>query len=251
MKQSTASYGIDAPYIILGLLLGSVTKTILYILSFYSPLAFKLLFTYNIFTLLFNMPPKVQYVLSMIAMITPAVLMLMSSLWGKQRQRDILLNQYDWKGDEAVLDVGCGRGLLLIGAAKKLKTGRAYGIDIWSAKDLSNNSKDAVERNCQIEGVVDKVTLMDADARNIPFADDMFDVVMSSMVVHNIDKVGRKKALAEMVRVCKKGGVIFIQDFQCTKEYVQYLKSAGLKKVSISSRYWNIFPPVKIVRAVK
>ncbi len=71
------------------------------------------------------------------------------------------------------------------------------------------------------------------------------------MVVHNIDKAGRKKALAEMVRVCKKGGVIFIQDFQCTDEYVQYLKSAGLKKVSISDRYWNIFPPVKIVQAVK
>ncbi len=179
MKQSTASYGIDAPYVILGLLVGSVTTTILYILSFYSPLVLKLFFTYNIFTLLFNMSPYAQYVVCMIAMITPAVLMLMSSLWGKQRQRDILLNQYDWKGDETVLDLGCGRGLLLIGAAKKLKTGRAYGIDIWSAKDLSNNSKAAVERNCQIEGVADKVTLMDADARNMPFADDMFDVVMS------------------------------------------------------------------------
>jgi ubiquinone/menaquinone biosynthesis C-methylase UbiE len=251
MKQSTARYSIDAPYVIRGLLLGAVGTTVVYILSFYSPLAFKLLFTYNIFTLLFNMPPKVQYVLSMVAMIVPAVLMILSSLWGKQRQRDILLKQYPWKGDETVLDIGCGRGLLLIGAAKRLTTGKAYGIDIWSGKDLSSNSKAATQHNCELEGVADKVTLLDADARKMPFEDEKFDVIVSSMVVHNIDKAGRKKAIKEMIRVCKKGGVIFIQDFQCTDEYMQLLREAGLKEVAISGLYWNIFPPVKIVHAVK
>jgi predicted nicotinamide N-methyase len=39
-----------------------------------------------------------------------------------------------------VLDVGTGRGLLLIAAAKKLSgSGRAVGIDIWKASDLSEN----------------------------------------------------------------------------------------------------------------
>ena len=251
MKKSSAWYGIDAPYVILGLLLGAVTTTGIYTLSFYSPLVFKLFFTYNIFTLLFNMPPQVQYVLSMVAMITPAVLMIASSVWGKKRQRDILLNQYPWKGNEAVLDIGCGRGLLLIGAAKRLTTGKAYGIDIWSGKDLSGNEKAATQRNCELEGVANKITLLDADARTMPFEDEKFDVIVSSMVVHNIDKAGRKKAIKEMIRVCKKGGVIFIQDFQCTDEYVQLLREAGLKEVSISGLYWNIFPPVKIVRSVR
>jgi cyclopropane fatty-acyl-phospholipid synthase-like methyltransferase len=31
---------------------------------------------------------------------------------------------------EAVLDVGCGRGLMLVGAARRLKTGKAVGIDL-------------------------------------------------------------------------------------------------------------------------
>lgn len=252
MKQEKAFYGIDAPFVILGLLAGAAATTVIYILSFYSPMVFKLFFTYNIFTLICkDISPCTQYATSMIAIITPAMLMLISSLWGKQRQRDILLNQYDWNGSETVLDIGCGRGLLLIGAAKRLKTGRAYGIDIWSTKDLSSNSKAAVEKNCELEGVMQCVTLMDADARNLPFADDMFDVVISSMVVHNIDKEGRKKAIAEMIRVCKKGGTIFIQDFQCTDEYVQTLREASIKRVSLSGRYWNIFPPVKIVQAVK
>src|SRR5437879_1863149 len=59
-----------------------------------------------------------------------ALLMIYESKIGKVRGRDKLLNLIPWRGDEQVLDVGCGRGLMLIGAAKKLKTGMAFGIDI-------------------------------------------------------------------------------------------------------------------------
>jgi len=38
-----------------------------------------------------------------------------------------------------VLDVGCGRGLLLIGAARRLTTGKAVGVDIWQAEDRVGN----------------------------------------------------------------------------------------------------------------
>jgi predicted RNA methylase len=46
------------------------------------------------------------------------LLLLWSSLFGKFRARDALLNAVPWRGDEQVLDVGCGHGLMLIGAAK-------------------------------------------------------------------------------------------------------------------------------------
>src|SRR5579871_2947363 len=39
---------------------------------------------------------------------------------GKFRHRDFMLGMHNWRGDEQVLDVGCGRGLLLAGAAKRL-----------------------------------------------------------------------------------------------------------------------------------
>jgi len=63
-----------------------------------------------------------------------------------------------WRGHERVLDVGCGRGLLPIGAAKHLTTGHATGIDLWSNVDMGSNSPEATHRNTAIEGVADRTT---------------------------------------------------------------------------------------------
>src|SRR5271170_4210361 len=60
----------------------------------------------------------------------------LSSRTGKLKMREKLLDSVPWKGDEKVLDVGCGRGLLMIGAAQRVKTGRATGVDIWRHEDL-------------------------------------------------------------------------------------------------------------------
>src|SRR5262245_23170499 len=64
-----------------------------------------------------------------------AMVMIVASKFGKFRVRDALISRVAWRGDERVLDIGCGHGLLLIAAAKKLTTGRATGIDIWSQVD--------------------------------------------------------------------------------------------------------------------
>jgi arsenite methyltransferase len=57
--------------------------------------------------------------------------MLYGSKVMKLKDRENLLNLFQWSGDELVLDVGCGRGLMLVGAAKRLTSGRAIGIDLW------------------------------------------------------------------------------------------------------------------------
>src|SRR5437660_1447109 len=80
---------------------------------------------------------------------------------------------------EAVLDVGCGRGLLLNAAARRLTTGKAVGVDLWQNADLSNNRPEATLENARLEGVADRVQVKDGDARQLPFADAVFDVVVS------------------------------------------------------------------------
>lgn len=62
----------------------------------------------------------------------------------KLKDREKLLNLVQWSGNELVLDVGCGRGLMLVGAAKRLAKGKAIGIDLWHQHDQANNSAAAV-----------------------------------------------------------------------------------------------------------
>ena len=79
-----------------------------------------------------------------------AGLMVRSSRTGKLRERDRLLQDLPWRGDEWVLDVGCGRGLLLIGAAKRLTSGRAVGLDLWRRQDQAGNQGSGVPSICPV-----------------------------------------------------------------------------------------------------
>ena len=157
-------------------------------------------------------------------------------VWGskveKVRERDRLLASLPWRGDEAVLDVGCGRGLLLIGAAKRLTTGKAVGVDIWQAEDLSGNRPEATQENARLEGVSDRVEVKDGDARRLPFADGTFDVVVTKEVLHNIyNAAERDTAVREIARVLKPGGRLLIGDVRHTGRYAQVLRQSGLEDV--------------------
>ena len=157
-------------------------------------------------------------------------------VWGskveKVRERDRLLDSLPWRGDEAVLDVGCGRGLLLIGAAKRLTTGTAVGVDLWQAEDLSGNRPEATQENARLEGVSDRVEVKDGDARRLPFADGTFDVVVTEAVLHNIyNPAERDTAVREIARVLKPGGRLLIGDVRHTGRYAQVLGQCGLEDV--------------------
>jgi arsenite methyltransferase len=164
-----------------------------------------------------------------------AAVMLWSSRVGKLHVRDRLLGSLELRGDEKVLDVGCGRGLFLIGAVRRLTSGRGTGVDIWSAEDLSSNSADGARANAKAEGVADRIRLEDADARKLPFANESFDVVLSSLAIHNIEERDeRSQAIAEMVRVLKPGGRLALFDIRHTGEYARQLQQLGLAEVSLS-----------------
>ena len=155
--------------------------------------------------------------------------MLYDSKFGKVREREKYLDKIAWSGDERVLDVGCGLGLFLIGAAKRLSTGRAVGIDKWQKEDLSGNCAAGTLSNAMIEGVAEKVKVHTGDARKLPFDNASFDVVLSSMALHNIYNAGeRQTAVREIARVLKSGGRVLIVDVRHTREYAATLRDAGL-----------------------
>jgi SAM-dependent methyltransferase len=154
--------------------------------------------------------------------------MLHYSRIGKLKLRDHLLNQIRWRGDETVLDVGCGRGLLLAGAARRLTSGKVTGVDVWHTHALSGNRPGAALENAAIEGVAGRVEVERADVRQLPFHDASFDVVVSNFVVHEMKTpADREKMLREMMRVLKPGGQLALIDFIFTRQCVEVLHAAG------------------------
>ena len=183
--------------------------------------------------------------------VAEGILMLLYAKWGKFRHRDRMLNMVPWRGDEQVLDVGTGRGLLLIGAARRLTSGRGTGIDVWSAKDLSGNSLARTQTNVEVEGVKEKVTIKSEDARKLSFPDASFDVVLSNLCIHNIpDAEGRAQACREIARVLKPGGTALVSDFIKTGFYQKIFAASGLK-VSRTGMNLLSFPPLRVIKAEK
>ena len=181
-----------------------------------------------------------------------ASLMFVSSRFGKLRARDRILARLKLRGDEAVLDVGCGHGLLLIAAAKLLPRGHAVGIDLWSQWEQSDNSREATLRNAALEGVAQRVSVHDGDMRNLPFADRSFDAAVAHFAIHNVHgSKGRREAIREIVRTLNRGGQVAISDIFSVGLYADEMRKSGMTEVEISGRSFWTFPPARTVTARK
>jgi arsenite methyltransferase len=189
-------------------------------------------------------------------LLAEAFLFLLYVKVGKFRHRDLMLNLHTWRGDENVLDVGCGRGLLLAGAAKRIAelngTGHVTGIDVWSNVDMGKNSANATQHNLDLEGVASLCTLISQPAQDMSFPDATFDVILSNLCIHNIyDAPTRRQALQQIVRVLKPGGLALISDYKLTSQYASEFAASGLIVEKKRGSFVTTFPPLTIVIARK
>jgi arsenite methyltransferase len=181
-------------------------------------------------------------------------LLLLARKAGKLILREGILNSISWRGDEQVLDVGCGRGQLLVGAAKRLQTGRAVGVDVWPPPqpDHNHNGTEAVLEQARVAGVAERVELKTADFQELPLADASIDVILSSLAIQSIaDPTGREAAIREMARVLKPGGQLVVADTRYTQEYEQLLHSLGWERTQCLSPGPSFVTPARVLRAVK
>jgi SAM-dependent methyltransferase len=179
-------------------------------------------------------------------------LMVYSSKVGKVRMSEAFVADLHLRGDETVLDVGCGRGLLAIAVARQLTTGKVVGVDIWNEEDLSDNSLAAAQTNVAAAGVASRVEIKSADMRKLPLLDAAVDLVVSSLALHCLDdREERTVALREFARVLKAGGRLAIVDSGRTAALVEDLRGLDWQDVERSSPGYALFPPARRVVARK
>jgi len=168
-----------------------------------------------------------------------------------------LLNELKLRGDEKILDLGCGRGAVLFLAAQHLTSGTAVGVDIWNRADQSGNSEQAARRNALAEGVSDRIELVTADMTQLPLEGEQFDLVVSNVAIHNVKgRARRAKSLEEAVRVLRPGGRLLIADVRCTSFYREHLAKLGMIDVTRRNLGWRMWwsgpwAATRLVSAIK
>ncbi|MEO5799332.1 MAG: class I SAM-dependent methyltransferase [Gemmatimonadales bacterium] len=213
------SYGIDAPY-------GPAVMAVVAVLELALAIS----------------DGKVRNWLAAVFVLAILAIYLHGTLRGKFVVWAELLDRLNLRGDERILDMGCGRGAVLHMAAQHLTTGRAVGVDLWRSGDQSGNSPDATQRNAVAEGVADRVELHTGDMTALPFEDNSFDLVVSSLAIHNIgERAGREKAIDEAVRVLRPGGRLMIADIRATGQYQARLATIGMRDVARRGLGWRFW----------
>ena len=228
LSSRRGDYGFDAPLVPLSLGLVGILLLGIGILGF------------SVFRIAF---------LGVLALACGAIFLLSAASYlyttrrGKFRVWAELLLQIGLKGDERLIDIGCGRGAVLLMAASLTPSARAAGIDLWSSVDQSGNAEAVTMHNAELEGVADRVELHTADMRQLPFPDSSFDIALSSLAIHNIPSASeRTYAITEAVRVLKPSGKLVIVDFHAvTSSYGKHLQKLGMGEIvsrSLGWRFW-------------
>jgi ubiquinone/menaquinone biosynthesis C-methylase UbiE len=124
---------------------------------------------------------------------------------GRERAfRDELASLARLEDGETVLDVGCATGSLALAAKRHVRAGRVYGVDPSQRMVAWARWKAALSRT--------DVAFSVATAQALPFRDGSFDVVLCTLVLHQLPHDALRAGIEEMRRVVRPGGRIFLAD---------------------------------------
>lgn len=131
---------------------------------------------------------------------------------GKRRLRPGGVEATEWLFEQAsiaagkdILEVACNQGTSSIECVKR------YGVHL-TACDLDDDALTIARQNAEDHQISDKISFLKADARNLPFEDNQFDIVLNEAMLTMLSPDDKKKALAEYYRVLKPGGKLLTHD---------------------------------------
>ena len=168
-----------------------------------------------------------------------------------------IVDSLNLSGHELVLDVGSGRGLYAIEAAKTLSTGIVIAIDIWEPEntlDFKNpykltqptgNTISNAQKNARIEGVAEKIEFLNMDGNHTQFDSNLFDLTICGFVVGH-QRENALNMLKEMKRILKPGGRLILIDNTCdltffllsTPHLFIYSYIRGTKAKRLTKKKW-------------
>ena len=137
-------------------------------------------------------------------------------------------NHWCLSSESSVLDVGCAKGFMLYDMSRLIPGISVKGVDI--SDYAINHGKEEIQEYLQV-----------ADARELPFNDNTFDVVISINTVHNLEEEECATALQEIERVSRGNSFITVDAFRDEEEKERMFKWNLTARTIKHVDDWNLF----------
>lgn len=171
--------------------------------------------------------------------LTPVYDPMMRFVMREAKFKTQLIKQARLKGDERVLDVGCGTGTLALLIKKTYPKTSITGLDP-DPKILQIAKQKALQAKAEISYKIGFST-------QLPYDDKSFDRVFSSMVFHHLINEEKQKTALEIFRVLRPGGEFHIADFG--KPHNAAMFAASLIICHLEENYGNVKGLIPLILA--
>lgn len=139
-----------------------------------------------------------------------------------------LQEHFDLSSDTSLLDVGCAKGFMLHDLELLIPGIDVKGIDV--SEYAIQHAMDDVKGKVQV-----------ANAKDLPFEDDAFDIVISINTIHNLDREDCARALQEIERVSRRGAFVTVDAYRDEMEKERMLAWNLTAKTIMSVDEWIAF----------
>lgn len=116
-----------------------------------------------------------------------------------------LIEQGEFSKDKKVLEVACNMGTTLVEIYNRFNP-EIIGVD------RDEKALEKAKENLKENSLEDKIKVLKADARDLPFDDNTFDIVINEAMLTMLSDEDKEKAVKEYYRVLKPNGVLLTHD---------------------------------------